>query len=69
MYNFPLFPVGSLKMFFLHVDISLQMLSTICEKQNWMQSEEEHSEEHIVTKKSSDKEIKNMKKQFDELFA
>ena len=44
-------------------------LSTICEKQNWMQSEEEHSEEHVVTKKSSDKEIKNMKKQFDELFA
>jgi len=43
-------------------------LSTICEKQNWLQGEEEHSEEHVVTKKSSDKEIKNMKKQFDELF-
>ena len=44
-------------------------LSTICEKQNWMQSEEEHSEEHIVHKKSSDKDVKNMKKKFDELFA
>ena len=43
-------------------------LSTICEKQNWMQGEEEHQDEHIVHKKSSDKEIKNMKKQFDELF-
>ena len=44
-------------------------LSTICEKQNWLQGEEEHSEEHVVTKKSSDKDIKNMKKQFDELFS
>ena len=44
-------------------------LSTICEKQNWMQGEEEHQDEHVVHKKSSDKEIKNMKKQFDELFA
>ena len=44
-------------------------LSTICEKQNWMQDEEEHQEEHIVHKKSSDKEIKNMKAKFDELFA
>ena len=43
-------------------------LSTICEKQNWLQGEEEHEEEHIVHKKSSDKDIKNMKKQFDELF-
>ena len=44
-------------------------LSTICEKQNWMQGEEEHQDEHIVHKKSSNKEIKNMKKQFDELFS
>ncbi len=43
-------------------------LSTICEKQNWLQGEEEYAEEHVVTKKSSPKEIKNMKKQFDELF-
>ena len=44
-------------------------LSTICEKQNWMQGEEEHQEEHIVHKKSSDKDIKNMKAKFDELFS
>ena len=28
-----------------------------------------YSEEHIVHKKSSDKDVKNMKKKFDELFA
>ena len=44
-------------------------LSTICEKQNWMQGEEEHQDEHIVHKKSSDKDIKNMKAKFDELFS
>ena len=43
-------------------------LSTICEKQNWLQGEEEHQDEHIVHKKSSDKDIKNMKAKFDELF-
>ena len=43
-------------------------LSTICEKQNWMQGEEEHQDEHVVHKKSSDKDIKNMKEKFDELF-
>ena len=43
-------------------------LSTICEKQTWLQGEEEHQEEHIVHKKSSDKDIKNMKAKFDELF-
>ena len=46
-------------------------LSTICEKQTWMQGEEEHSDEaveNIVHKKSSDKDIKNMKAKFDELF-
>ena len=44
-------------------------LSTICEKQNWLQGEEEHQDEHIVHKKSSDKDIKNMKAKFDELFS
>jgi len=45
-------------------------LSTICEKQTWLQGEEEHSDEgEVNTKKNvSDKEIKNMKAKFDELF-
>ena len=43
-------------------------LSTICEKQVWMQGEEEHSEEVVKQRKTSDKEIKNMKTKFDELF-
>jgi len=43
-------------------------MSTICEKQNWLQKEENHSEEHIVHKKSSKKDIKNMKEKFDDLF-
>jgi len=44
-------------------------LSTICEKQNWMQGEEEHSDEGITKHKEVPKEqIDNMKKAFDELF-
>ena len=43
-------------------------LSTICEKQNWMQGEDENSDEVVVQRKTSDKEIKNMKAKFDELF-
>ena len=43
-------------------------LSTICEKQTWMQGEEEHSDEAVEQKKTSDKDIKNMKAKFDELF-
>ena len=43
-------------------------LSTICEKQTWMQGEEEQSEEVLEKKKTSDKDIKNMKSKFDELF-
>ena len=43
-------------------------LSTICEKQVWMQGEEEHSEEVVKQRKTSDKEIKNIKTKFDELF-
>jgi hypothetical protein len=44
-------------------------LSTICEKQNWLQGEEEHSDEAVEQRKTSDKDIKNMKAKFDELFA
>ena len=44
-------------------------LSTICEKQTWLQSEEEHSDEAVEKRKTSDKDIKNMKAKFDELFA
>ena len=45
-------------------------LSTICEKQNLLQGEEEQSDEgEVVNKKTSDKDIKNMKAKFDELFA
>jgi predicted HD phosphohydrolase len=44
-------------------------LSTICEKQNWLQSEEEHSDEAVEQRKTSDKDIKNMKAKFDELFS
>ena len=43
-------------------------LSTICEKQNWMQGEDENSDEVVEQKKTSDKDIKNMKAKFDELF-
>ena len=43
-------------------------LSTICEKQNWMQGEEEHTDEVMEQRKTSDKDIKNMKAKFDELF-
>ena len=44
-------------------------LSTICEKQNWLQGEEEHSDEAVEKRKTSDKDIKNMKAKFDELFS
>ena len=44
-------------------------LSTICEKQNWLQGEEEDSDEAVGEPKTSSKEIKNMKAKFDELFA
>ena len=44
-------------------------LSTICEKQTWMQGEEEHSDEAVEQRKTSDKDIKNMKAKFDELFS
>jgi len=43
-------------------------LSTICEKQNWLQGEEEHSDEAVEKRKTSEKDIKNMKAKFDELF-
>ena len=43
-------------------------LSTICEKQTWLQGEEEHSDEAVEQRKTSNKEIKNMKEKFDELF-
>ena len=43
-------------------------LSTICEKQVWMQGEEDQSDEVVEQRKTSDKEIKNMKAKFDELF-
>ena len=43
-------------------------LSTICEKQTWLQGEEEHSDEAVEQRKTTNKEIKNMKAKFDELF-
>ena len=45
-------------------------LSTICEKQNWLQGEEEHSDDgEVVNKKASKEQIDNMKAKFDELFS
>jgi predicted HD phosphohydrolase len=44
-------------------------LSTICEKQTWLQGEEEHSDEGVTKHKEVPKEqIDNMKAKFDELF-
>ena len=44
-------------------------LSTICEKQTWLQGEEEHSDEAVTKHKEVPKEqIDNMKAKFDELF-
>jgi len=44
-------------------------LSTICEKQNWMQGEEEYSDEGVTKHKEVPKEqIDNMKAKFNELF-
>ena len=44
-------------------------LSTICEKQTWLQDEEEHSDEGVTKHKEVPKEqIDNMKAKFDELF-
>ena len=44
-------------------------LSTIAEKQNWMQGEEVEKEEEEVQIKIDKKQVNNMKKSFDELFA
>ena len=43
-------------------------LSTISEKQTWLQGEEENSDEAVEQRKTSDSDIKNMKAKFDELF-